>query len=282
MRKIILITMAAIFAVGVMAQQKMRVWKNHSLVYEEDVTQIDSITFYDEYEGALIGEFSVSATKKVRFSKGNLQYQASTNTWRFAENQWDFVGEPNFNISPNYDGWIDLFGWGTGNNPTKWERNDSEYAQFTDWGDNFTPKWRTLSKAEWEYLLQGRENAANLYSYAIVENTKGFIFFPDNYPETVSVQYDWNCSPITNAELLIMQNKGAVFLPAAGVRSTDVNEVRGYSGDYKAEACGDYWSSSPYNSVNAWMFVFSINSILNIRNYPKSDGRAVRLVREVK
>lgn len=30
---------------------------------------------------------------QVYFSQGNLQYQASTNTWRFAENQWDFVGD---------------------------------------------------------------------------------------------------------------------------------------------------------------------------------------------
>lgn len=50
---------------------------------------------------------------KVYFSQGNLQYQASTNTWRFAEHQWDYVGEGNNNISPNYNGWIDLFGWGT-------------------------------------------------------------------------------------------------------------------------------------------------------------------------
>ena len=28
----------------------------------------------------------------LKFSKGNLQYRASTNTWRFAEHQWDFVG----------------------------------------------------------------------------------------------------------------------------------------------------------------------------------------------
>ncbi len=48
MRKIILISMAAIFAVSVMAQQKMRVWKNHALAYEEDVTQIDSITFFND------------------------------------------------------------------------------------------------------------------------------------------------------------------------------------------------------------------------------------------
>ena len=38
-------------------------------------------------EGALKGVFSVSSTKKVYFSQGNLQYRASTNTWRFADKQ---------------------------------------------------------------------------------------------------------------------------------------------------------------------------------------------------
>ena len=53
---------------------------------------------FSEEEGVLPGFFSVSETKKIRFSKGNLQYQASTDTWRFAENQWDFEGLKNENI----------------------------------------------------------------------------------------------------------------------------------------------------------------------------------------
>lgn len=79
-------------------------------------------------EGVTPGLFSISATQMVRFSKGNLQYQASTNTWRFADNQWNFVGGRdyqtntrygnvgyNYNnyISSTYSGWIDLFGWAT-------------------------------------------------------------------------------------------------------------------------------------------------------------------------
>ena len=64
--------------------------------------------------GAINGLFTINAEgAQVRFSQGNLQYQASTNTWRFAESQWDYVGEDNSNISSEYDGWIDLFGWGT-------------------------------------------------------------------------------------------------------------------------------------------------------------------------
>ena len=80
-------------------------------------------------DGMLPGAFSVSATQQVRFSQGNLQYNASTNTWQFAEHQWDYVGtqtadgqgyyggtvggSDNRNISSTYSGWIDLFGWGT-------------------------------------------------------------------------------------------------------------------------------------------------------------------------
>ncbi|MBP5535725.1 MAG: hypothetical protein J6X62_02935 [Bacteroidales bacterium] len=78
--------------------------------------------------GTLPGEFSVAADRTVRFSMGNLQYQASTSTWHLAEHQWDYVGSQNpsygsrggtvagsdnIYISSSYSGWIDLFGWGT-------------------------------------------------------------------------------------------------------------------------------------------------------------------------
>ena len=66
-----------------------------------------------EPAGALSGPFSVASGKQVKFSKGNLQYKASTDTWRFADNQYDYIGTANTNISSTYDGWIDLFGWGT-------------------------------------------------------------------------------------------------------------------------------------------------------------------------
>jgi hypothetical protein len=77
--------------------------------------------------GMLDGLFSINKEgDQVHFSRGNLQYQASTDTWRFAEHQWDYVGNANngnvsvggqkcnnANISSTYGGWIDLFGWGT-------------------------------------------------------------------------------------------------------------------------------------------------------------------------
>ncbi len=80
--------------------------------------------------GAINGLFSVSPTKQVWFSQGNLQYKASSKTWRFAEKQWHFVGtkvstgstgttggnvsgSSNHLVSSTYSGWIDWFGWGT-------------------------------------------------------------------------------------------------------------------------------------------------------------------------
>lgn len=62
--------------------------------------------------GMLPGEFSIGNGSKVRFSKGNLQYQASENKWQFAANQYDYIGSDNANIGSSYSGWIDLFGWG--------------------------------------------------------------------------------------------------------------------------------------------------------------------------
>ena len=87
-------------------------------------------------EGALSGKFSISNSEKVCFSQGNLQYQASTSTWRFAEHQYDIIGAANANISDTYDGWIDLFGWGTGDDPTKHTTDNNDYSVFTDWGVN--------------------------------------------------------------------------------------------------------------------------------------------------
>lgn len=94
----------------------------------------DDITFATQSgsqvpAGAINGLFTINANgDQVYFSQGNLQYQASTNTWRFAENQWNYVGgsdnhgsdfpgnvegSSNNGISSTYSGWIDLFGWGT-------------------------------------------------------------------------------------------------------------------------------------------------------------------------
>ena len=150
-------------------------------------------------EGAIDAKFSVSSNKQVRFSKGNLQYQASTATWRFAENQYDAVGYDNQNISSTDLGWIDLFGWGTSGYTGIMPYSTSDYAfpdedkdiAYTnyDWGQynaisnggNKAGLWRTLSGSEWNYVLFNRANAGELYSQATVNGVTGLILLPDEW-----------------------------------------------------------------------------------------------------
>ncbi|MBO4777527.1 MAG: T9SS type A sorting domain-containing protein, partial [Bacteroidales bacterium] len=54
---------------------------------------IDETPLVLKENGAIKAAFSVAEDKQVYFSQGNLQYQASTGIWRFAENQWNFVGK---------------------------------------------------------------------------------------------------------------------------------------------------------------------------------------------
>ena len=92
-------------------------------------------------DGVLPGCFSVNANgQQVQFSQGNLQYRVSTRVWRFAEHQYDVVGDAtagnvyengvkcnNEAIGNDYDGWIDLFGWGTGSTPTLSVTDSQQY-----------------------------------------------------------------------------------------------------------------------------------------------------------
>ena len=234
-------------------------------------------------EGALSGEFSVSADTKVHFSMGNLQYQASTKTWRFAEHQYYIIGDDNKNISDTYDGWIDLFGWGTGSNPTLISTTVADYETFTDWGvnkisngGNTANQWRTLTNDEWEYLYSGRTAASHLRSRATVNNVPGYIFLPDTWSLPSGMSFtanikDWDINTYSATDWAGMEWKGAVFLPAAGGRSgTTVVSVG---------SVGDYWSSTHDDTDNAYDLYFNSGNIHPQGSDYRGIGRSVRLVR---
>ena len=202
--------------------------------------------------GTLKGRFSVSADKQVLFSQGNLQYQASTNTWKFAEHQTDYIGEDNDNVSPTYDGWIDLFGWGTGNDPTNTTMATNAYQTFVDWGINAisnggnTPNvWRTLSENEWTYIFERRSNHNNLKCLATINGVKALILLPDDWvtPSGISLNAtteNTTTNIYTTAEWTILESAGAILLPLAGRRCGDYN-----GRNYCAEnVYGAVWSSS--------------------------------------
>lgn len=217
--------------------------------------------------GVLGGKFTVNAGGgQVSFSQGNLQYQASTSTWRFAPNQYDMIGSNNANISNSYTGWIDLFGWGTGNNPTNSSTNNGDYSTCTDWGvnaisngGNTADLWRTLSKDEWVYLF-----ANHTKGWSNVNGVYGYVIRPDGVSTAVAASY-------TASEWVVEEAAGSVFLPAACSRGGT---------SYNAGAWGDYWTSTPYSSNDAYYLYFHQGGQEPSRNSGRSGGRSVRMVYE--
>lgn len=255
--------------------------------------------------GAIQAAFSVSNDRQVYFSQGNLQYQASTNTWRFAEKQFDIVGKDNENISETYAGWIDLFGWGTsgynGDNPYMTSTDFVAYSNRCsndiagtnyDWGvynkisngGNQAGMWRTLTNAEWLYLISSRDQASYLIGLGRVNNVGGLILLPDGWKTPSSVRfktdpgryygnYGYSSNVYSLDEWDIMQSHGAVFLPAAGYR--DGTEVQSFD--------GRYWSSTTTNHGTGYVFCRCFTSGGDVRSdiYSRCYGYSVRLVRDL-
>lgn len=290
---------------------------------------------FEDIEGTLSGVFSVDDNKKVKFSKGNLQYQASTNTWRFAENQYDIVGlEGNAKISENYAGWIDLFGWGTSgqatgaNTPQPYSisMNNNDYyvggvsnkalSDNADWGynaisngGNQTGKWRTMSDAEWDYLICKTDNSnrksseGKLNTKATVNKTTGALLFPDGWitPSDIKIKMahakDFTTNTFTQEEFEYLEFLGVVFLPTAGYRAGTVTKQLGeWSASKNAYEIitGTYWTSSFSTSSSqkdeTGMYAKNICIKSNLTsdvfgngsgNWIRGSGQSVRLIHNV-
>ena len=242
--------------------------------------------------GSKGGLFTINTDgDQVWFSQGNLQYQASTGTWHFAENQYDYVGGDNENISAAYSGWIDLFGWGTGSNPTlSTTTANPGYSTFVDWGTNAIVNggnqsglWRTLDVSEWNYLFNTRTDASLKYGTGNICGLGGLIILPDSWtiPEGGSftsgftmygADADWSRNSYNSAQWDRMEAAGAVFLPAAGGRSYGTisgNGTRGY-----------YWSSTHYGLGSAGCVAFASYRFWPFDYWDGAGGNSVRLVRD--
>lgn len=204
-------------------------------------------------DGALPGKFTVSGGKTICFSMGNLQYQASTGTWRFAPRQYGVVGaagngniahptiegekSDNLMISQSYDGWVDLFAWGT----SGWNSGAEEYQPWSvgdesalyvpltireanprpdnynlvdefangDWGvynrisngGNRAGVWFTLSREDWRIITEERPNASEKIGKATVSGVRGMVLLPDEWsaPFGVTFESGWGHDWDTNS-----------------------------------------------------------------------------------
>ena len=262
--------------------------------------------------GAINGKFTINAEgHQVYFSQGNLQYigSAAEPYWKFADNQWDYLGTTTNQNSTNPNVDRDLFGWGTsGWNPGNtyyrpWDTYNSSGASYgpagphdltdayanSDWGvynsisngGNLPNQWRTLSRDEWGYVFEIRTTDSGIrFAKAIVNNVNGVILLPDDWNisyydlnDTNTNTANFASNTISASEWDTLEQHGAVFLPAAGFRF-------GVSVKSVGVNCY-YWSSTHVNRLYAYgVYVTDSNMIVGDGSN-RTYGRSVRLVYEV-
>ncbi|MBQ5958063.1 MAG: fibronectin type III domain-containing protein [Bacteroidales bacterium] len=258
--------------------------------------------------GAINGLFTVNNQgNQVYFSQGNLQYigSASSPYWQFAENQWEVLGTITGQNSNSHTVDRDLFGWGTsgwdcGNscfNP--WETYNSTGASYgplgannltgsyanSDWGvynsiangGNQPGLWRTPTKDEWAYLFETRTTASGIrYAKATVNDVNGVILLPDDWNaacydlnDTNTTTASFASNTISAAEWTVLEQYGAVFLPATGYRFGTMVSSMGN---------GYYWSSSFVNSSYAYGVYFPDSNLKPQDCSNRTYGRGIRLM----
>lgn len=228
--------------------------------------------------GALPGKFTVDMEgKQVFFSRGNLQatWQSSTASysWGFAANQYDIVGDApgNTTIGNQDDGSVvTLFGWST---PATYygiatSTSRDEYpGDFIDWGTAYcnsqkiSPEdsWRTLSKNEWDYLLQH-----NKHGWATVNGIGGLVIAPDGFEGSINTIY----------EPYHLSTYNLVFLPAESSRS-------GLEVNLGVGQFGHYYSGTRVSGYSAFSLYF-YNGYSKCGNFENRHlGCNVRLVTDV-
>lgn len=271
--------------------------------------------------GAIGGKFTINADgDQVYFSQGNLQYQASTNTWRFAENQQDYIGWDNSNISPTYDGWIDLFGWGT----SGWDNGNMYYQPYNtednydnstghgygptdgtnynytltgayanaDWGvynaifngGNMPGLWRTLESVEWNYLFFNRSTPSGIrFAKAKINGENGVILLPDSWNTSV---YGLNYTNLSQAPFNTNEITENVWqtMEVNGAIFLPLTMARNGT-EISYSYWGGYWSATPTGTAGCWGLWFWDNDIYTNYNNSnanhKNRGWAVRLVHDV-
>ena len=174
------------------------------------VTASCKITVGPAIPGSLTHEFSVSATKKVHFSKGNL-YADGDKALHFEANQSSFASS--WDASH-----VSHFTWSSTVEAAVGTTNSGDYL-FCDEShkvsvDDSVAIYYALSKDEWTYLFNNHS-----YKRASVKRVTGYVIAPDGFEGTLSDSY---------ADDAALAANNLVFLPATGDRyGSDVSTAGG-------------------------------------------------------
>lgn len=257
-----------------------------------------------ENPGVLPGYFSVNDTHQVRFSKGNLQYKASADVWRFGNHQYDYRGVGNNYRSASYTGWIDQFAWATSgyHDPIDFENTYYlPYLQYysssgcgpssrmADWdlvgtnahydwgvhnpianGGNTPGQWRTLTSDEWEYIINGRPNAHNLQGWATVNGVRGMVLLPDNWTSPAGITFaNTHTQATSNYAQNVYDTTQWVIMEAAGAVFLPTTGTTAENSYY-----GNYWSSTCYRPNTIFQSWTSSANYLywNVNIYTEEPG----------
>ncbi len=357
MNKVLFFSAMALTCAIVTAQTNQVVWLNGKVLYAQPITTIDSMTYdmngiiegdthhlimphstmyvvHDTIVKTNIvyvkdtiyinkcgsegqGVFSVSADKQVSFAKGNLQYTRSTNTWSFAERQYDMIGTENVDggtehINSEYGYYykygnsladkIDLFGWSGSTGSAKWgvgtSTDDSDYSgDFVDWGTNTigvdAPNtWRTLTYSEWNYLRYSRANASNLVGVARInfnadgtEYVNGLILLPDSWICPGGITFEsgflgpYSVQAYTDYQTFTLSDWQK--LEAAGAVFLPASGLRSGSVVFSVQSHGYFRSASAHSSGRAYYLPFLSFGAFSIFSNSRYFGLPVRLVQDL-
>jgi hypothetical protein len=270
--------------------------------------------------GAISGKFTINANgDQVYFSKGNLQYigSAATPYWKFADNQWDYLGTTTGQNSNAQNVDRDLFGWGTsgwsnGNlyyQPYNTEINYDESTGFgygptdgtnytfnltgayanSDWGiynaiangGNMTNRWRTLTKDEWSYIFNERSTASGIrYAKAVVNGINGVVLLPDGWNTSIYTLNYTNLSAAYFTVNEIMINTW-IQMETAGAVFLPAAGIRNEDSLESVGNLGRYWSTTYENYVWAYHVGIEKHNLYVQDSHSRSHGQSVRLVRDV-
>lgn len=258
MRNISFVLLLMNFVLRLIAQSVLSVSYDAKSLTEEEynsnpdyliypVTLVEKVDLVEMFcENDMIA-FSVSKTKQVKFSPGNLQYQASTKKWRFAPKQTDYIGEANNNIE-----WEYIF------------RYRTNYSQ-----------------------LYGYAQVAGVNGVIILPDhwrcPDGITFKPGFYRGgSVTDNYQYAAhQTFTTSQWDKLQQSGAIFLPAAGTKFWYT--YGNYSTFGSGNHVGYYWSSTASDNFEAYMFpYFSTGTTIGtLIPEERRLGKSVRLVQDL-